>query len=217
MKNRSTFKQFIVVIGLLALGACAGNSPHYVVAVPGDCCDSFDSMAFKVLPAGKRVRLAIDSDDLGFKFEGGYSHYEALSLPEIAQPYVLQIESEVVREDEDNKGRIFFPVLTFLDANKQLVQTFDALPYTLQTPFYGRNHIRASVKIAGEIASAKYVVIHTQDDKLDQAIATGDGKTVLKSEGFSTMVYAPVTKPRYRINFGRDGRVRVRAFSPRPG
>ena len=217
MNNRSVYKHFIVAIGLLALGACAGNSPHYVVTVPGDCCDSFDTMAFKELPADKRVRLVIDSDDMGFKFEGGYSHYEALSLPEIAQPYILQIESEVVREGEDNKGKIFFPVLTFLDAKKEIVQTFDTLPYTLQTPFYGRNHIRASVKLAGKIASAKYVVIHTHDDKLDQAIATGDGKSVLKSGGFNTMVYAPLTKSRYRIDFGRDGRIRVLAFAPKPG
>ena len=117
MNNRSVYKHFIVAIGLLALGACAGNSPHYVVTVPGDCCDSFDTMAFKELPADKRVRLVIDSDDMGFKFEGGYSHYEALSLPEIAQPYILQIESEVVREGEDNKGKII--VSEGLDANYQ--------------------------------------------------------------------------------------------------
>lgn len=210
-------KKGVLSFGLLLLGACAGNNPNYVVSVPGEGSDSFESMAFKVLPAGKKVRLAIDSDDARFNFEGGYSYYEALSLPEMGQPYILQLESEVVRETEDKIGRIFFPVLTFLDQDKQKIQTFDALPYTLQTPFYGRNHILASVRVSENLSAARYVVIHTHDDKLDQAIATSDGKSLLRSGGFNTMIFAPVTEARYRIDFGSYGRIRLLAFMPKAG
>ncbi len=214
-----SLSRYALVAGLLTLGACTsfGQNAHFVVSVPNDCCDTFDTMAFKVLPAEQKVRLAINSDDPNFGFEGGYSHYEALTLPELSQPYVLQFESEVVRGNKNHRGEIFFPVLTFLDANKQKIKTFDTLPYTLQTPFYGRNHIRSSIRVGAKLAAARYVVVHTQDDKLEQSIATGDGKTVLQSKGFGSMIYAPITAPRFRINFAAKGWVRILAYSPQAG
>lgn len=215
-KLLARFSRLALILSGLALGACASvsDSPHYVVSPPGECCEAFDQMTFKALPAGKTVRLLVDSDDPGFSFKGGYSRYEALLLPDMSQqPYTLQFESEVVRTSEDLRGTMFFPVLTFLDENKKLIRTFDALPYTLQTPFYGRNHIRSSVRVIGELVKAKYVVVHTQDDKLNQALATSDGKTTLQSGGFTTMIYAPTSAPRYRINFGENGRLKVLAFA----
>ncbi len=208
-------KRLALLLGILVLGACTGigHSPHYVVSPPGDCCQSFEQMTFKALPVGKKVRLLVDGEDPGFKFEGGYSRYEALMLPTIDRPYILQLESEVVRSAEDMRGTLFFPVLTFLDGDKKHIRTFDALPYTLQTPFYGRNHIRASVRISGDLANARYVLVHTQDDKLDQAIATSDGESILRAGGFDTMLYAPITEARYRINFTRKGWVRVLAYA----
>ena len=204
-----------LLMATLVLGACAGigHNPHYVVSPPGDCCQSFEEMTFKTLSAGKKVRLSVDGEDPGFNFEGGYSRYEALMLPNIAGPYILQLESEVVRSAEDMRGTLFFPVLTFLDADKKHIRTFDALPYTLQTPFYGRNHIRASVRISGDLADARYVLVHTQDDKLDHALATSDGESILRAGGFDTMLYAPITEARYRINFARKGWVRVLAYT----
>ena len=210
----SSFRYLVLALGALLLGACAGfgDSPHYVVSPPGECCESFDEMAFKALPAKKKVRLSIDGEDPGFSFEGGYSRYEALLLPDLPKSYILQLESEVVRSAEDSRGTVFFPVLTFLDANKKKIRTFDSLPYTLQTPIYSRNHIRASVRISGELTKAKYVIVHTQDDKLNHALAISDGESLVRAGGFNTMVYAPLSDARYRINFAKIGWVRVRAF-----
>jgi hypothetical protein len=68
------------------------------------------------------------------------------------------------------------------------------------------------VRVSGELSKAKYVIVHTQDDKLDQALATSDGESLLRAGGFSTMLYAPLTDARYRINFAKNGWVRVLAF-----
>ncbi|MEE9446809.1 MAG: MalM family protein [Arenicellales bacterium] len=214
MRSLHTFKKVVLGFSLLALGACAGTgNNHYMLSTQAQN-ETFETMTFKTLPAAEKVRLAVNSADPSFQFKGGYSHYEALALPDMSQAYVLQLESEVVRTAQQGKGEIFFPVLTFLDAKKQAINTYDALPYTMQTPFYARKHIRASIKISGALADARYVVIHTTDKKLDQAIASGDGKSILQSGGFNTMVFAPITKPRYRTNFGREGWVRVLAYLP---
>jgi len=102
--------------------------------------------------------------------------------------------------------------LILLDEHKQEIVTLDALPYTLQTPIFGRKHIRSSVKIADRFSKARYLIVHTQDDRLNMAISTEDGKNLFQSKGFNTMLFAPIAKPRYRIEFTNKGWIRVLAF-----
>ena len=202
--------------GLLALGGCVSTDPEPVLvrSAPVDFHQSFEEMTFKVLPAQKQVRLAINDRDPRFGFEQGVSHYEALSLPELAQPYILRIDSEVVKTDAYRNGTIFFPVLTFLDADRKWLRTYDALPYVTQKPYDGRNYITVSIQISDELGAARYLVVHTQAEKLDLAIGRDRGKDLMQSRNFQTMMTAPITEPRYRYEFAPQGWVRIEASAP---
>ena len=205
-----------LLAGILSLGACVnhGVQPPMVIKAPEDFTHSFIDMTFKVMPANEEVRLAISNEDPSFQFSGGDSFFEALSLPNLAQPYLIKVESEVVSSAADPHGTLFFPVLTFLDANKENMLTIDSLPYVLQEPVSERNYMEASIQVSDELANARYLVVHTQTDKLEMAIARGDGQSLLRTGGYQTMMYAPSTKPRYRINFSPAGWVRLKAYIP---
>jgi len=209
-------RRLVLLAGVLSLGACTHHAVHkpVVIKAPEDFTVSFADMTFKLLPAAEQVRLAINNEDPSFQFSGGDSFYEAVSLPQLVQPYLIQVDSEVVTSAADYHGEIFFPVLTFLDANKENLRTVDSLPYVLQEPATERNYMRASIQISDELANARYLVVHTHRDKLDMSIARGDGESILRSDGYKTMMYAPSTKPRYRVNFSQDGWVRLKAFIP---
>ncbi len=206
----------VTILSLLLLSACASTDlkPKLVRTESVDFQKSFSEMSFKVLPAEERVRLKIDGTDSRFGFTGGASHYEALVLPDLVKPYILQIDSEVVRGGLGHPGTLFFPVVTFLDEKKEWLKTFDALPYVVQKPFGSANYMTVSLQISDELAAAHYIVIHTQDDKLNKAIGYFEGEAILQSSGFSTMMTAPVEKPRYRYEFAPLGWVRLKASLP---
>jgi hypothetical protein len=205
----------MMIASLLLLGACASTDriPKLVRTTNVDFQESFSDLTFKVLPAEQQVSLVIDRDGPGFSFEGGPSHYEALVLPGLVQPYFLQIDSVVVKTRLGYTGTLFFPVLTFLDANKQWIKTFDSLPYVTQTPFGKTNYMTVSLQISDELADARYVIIHTQDNKLDKAIGYYDGQDLMKSNSFSTMMTSPVDKPRWRYEFTTHGQIRLTAYT----
>lgn len=206
----------MLLVGVLSLSACTihGVKPPVVIKAPEDFTNSFADMIFKQLPASEEVRLAINNEDPSFQFSGGNSFYEALSLPQLVQPYLIKVQSEVVTSGIDSQGELFFPVLTFLDTNKNNILTVDSLPYVLQGPETERDYMEASVQVSDSLANARYLVIHTQNDKLEMSISRGDGQSILRSSGYQTMMYAPSTKPRYRVNFSRDGWVRMKAYIP---
>ena len=208
--------KLVLLVGLLSLGACVnhGVKPPVVIKATEDFTDSFADMSFKQLPANEEVRLAINNEDSSFQFSGGDSFFEALSLPPLAQPYLITVKSELVTSSSDYHGELFFPVLTFLDVNKENILSVDSLPYVLQEPVTERNYMEASIQVSDDLAGARYMVIHTQSDKLEMSIARGDGQSILRSSGYQTMMYAPSTKPRYRVNFSRDGWVRLQATIP---
>lgn len=218
MRNPSAFLRVsgLVIFGLL-LGACASTDPKpkLVRTTTVDFESSFNDMTFKVLPADEQVRLGINVDDPRFKFEGGISHFEALTLPDLAQPYYLQIDSEVVKNRLGYTGTIFYPVLTFLDANKEWLKTFDALPYVVQKPYGKVNYMTVTLQMSDELATARYLVIHTQDDRLNKAIGVYEGEQLLLSSGFNTMMTSPVDKPRLRYEFAAHGWVRLTASAER--
>lgn len=215
-KDGVSYRKVALLAGVLSLGACANYDvqPPVVIKAPKDFTNSFADMTFKQMPADEKVRLAINNEDPSFQFADGDSFYEALSLPQLAQPYLIKVESEVVTSSTDYHGEIFFPVLTFLDTNKKNLLTVDSLPYVLQEPVADRNYMVASIQISDELAPARYVVVHTQNDKLHMSIARGDGQSILRSSGYQTMLFAPTTKPRYRVNFSPDGWVRLKASIP---
>ncbi len=216
--DTSRFRGILIFAGTLLLGACASTdrTPKLVRTAPLDLQDSYHDMTFKVLPPEEQVRLEFSGDDPIFSFEGGNSHYEALALPDLAQPYALQIDSEVVKDRLGFAGTLFFPVLTFLDADKEWIKTFDALPYVTQKPLGKTNYITVSLQISDQLAAARYVVIHTQEDKFNKAIGHYDGEVLMQSNSFNTMMTAPIEKPRYRYELVSQGWVRLKA-SNKPG
>jgi hypothetical protein len=204
---------FAAILSLLLLGACVSTdrTPKLVRTASIDFQKSFSDMSFNVLPAEERVRLEINAADPRFNFTGGISYYEALVLPDLIQPYILQIDSEVIWGKPGYAGTLFFPVVTFLNENKEWLKTFDALPYVVQKRYGNANYMTVSLQISDELAAAHYIVIHTQDDKLNKAIGYHDGEALLQSSGFNTMMIAPVEEPRYRYEFVPLGWVRLKA------
>ena len=201
---------------MLLLGGCVSSDrePVLVRTTPVDFHQSFEQMAFKMLPADEQVRLSITDQDPRYGFKKGVSNYEALALPELAQPYILRIDSEVVKTDAYRNGKIFYPVLTFLDADKKWLKTFDSLPYVTQKPFDGRNYITVSIQISDELADARYLVIHTTPDMFDMSIGRDDGQDLIQSKNFTTIMTPLHTEPRYRYEFAPHGWVRIRASLP---
>jgi len=207
--------RLLLLFSITALGACTTRAmnPPVVIKEAETFTNSFTTMPYQLLPADEEVQLVIDNQDSSFHFSGGDSFYEALTLPDLAQPYLIQVRSDLVTSKSDLHGEMLFPVLTFLDAGKQFLMTLDDLPYVLKEPVTARNYMQASVQISDQLAGARYMVVHTQDEKLDQAIAKGDGRSILQTGGYQTMMFAPQTKPRYRVNFSATGQVKIKAFT----
>ncbi len=215
MRNQSVFLRITgLILFSVLLGACASTdrTPKLVRTAMVDFDGSYKDMSFKVLPADEQVRLGIDADDPRFEFDGGVSHFEALVLPDLEQPYFLRIDSEVVKTRLGYNGTLFYPVLTFLDANKAWIKTFDALPYVIQKPFTGVDFMTVSLQVSDHLAGARYLIIHTEDDKLDKAIGVYEGEQLYKSSGFQTMMTSPGSKPRLRYEFAPQGWVRLVAL-----
>ena len=205
----------VPALAILFLSACSTDlDPELVETTPANFHESFTDMSFKLLPAEEEVRLSINYEDPVFSFKGGLSRYEALTLPVLPQPYVLKIESELVRDGAFDVGTLFYPVLTFLDSNKSPIETFDALPYVTQKKAGREDYILALVQISDQLEAARYVVVHTQDDKLDKAIGRDGGKDLMQSNSYDTMMFAPSTEPLYRYEFAPSGWIRVMAVAP---
>ncbi len=202
----------LISAGLLLSGCASmrgGNYESSEVLQLSPVNDGYQSLSYKYLPAGKRVRLAIDRHDQSMVFEGGKSFLEALVLPEVAIPYLLEIQSEIVVAGDENHARIFYPVLTFLDAAKQPIQTFSDLPAKFRTPLIRKANIRTAITVDQSLANARYLVVHTDASQLDYSISTKSPSKLLKAGNFSTMIYAPVSEPRYRVNFGPEGWIKL--------
>ena len=143
--------------------------------------------------------------------ETGRSYVEALVLPTLATPYQLAIASEVVHQRGDKHPSILFPVLTFLDENKNAIASFTDLPLRFDARVFRRSHMAVVMKIGDELAAARYALIHTDIAKQDYAVSTKNPERLLKSSGFDSMIYAPVSDPRYRIDFGPEGWIKLEA------
>jgi hypothetical protein len=82
-----------------------------------------------------------------------------------------------------------------------------------QTPLGKTDYMTVSLQISDELADARYLIIHTQDDKLDKAIGYYDGQDLMQSNSFSTMMTAPIDKPRFRYEFTTYGLIRLLAYT----
>ncbi|MFT5606906.1 MAG: hypothetical protein ACI9PZ_000705 [Parvicella sp.] len=177
-----------------------------------ECCETLDSLQYKQLPLNEKVRLAVNRDDAIYHYaKDGSSFVEALALPLNAQSSLLEIEieSEIVHNRDLDEKHIFFPVLTFLDGNKKVIKTVDSETVSFQSPTFSKAFMRVVVRLTGDIRDARYVLIHTTEEKLDYAISKTDENLLLQTSGFDTMIFAPIKSPKYRVNFGSEGWMRV--------
>ncbi len=218
MQLKSQLKLMFVILATALMGGCAGmsslGSSAYSVQeaknTAGECCETLSSLQFKQLPANQKVRLAVNRDDAIYHYAKGQSSFvEALTLPLNSQSSLIQIESEVVHNRDSSKKHIFYPVLTFLDADKKVIKTIDPSEASLQSPLFARAHMRIAVRLTGDIRDARYVLLHTTQEKLNYAISKTQESMFLQTGGFDTMIFAPIKDPRYRINFGAEGWVKI--------
>ena len=217
--NAPTLKQSVkpILLAMLAVStltmvACAGkqqsmggyeSNEALRLAAAND--GGYAKLSYKYLPAGKSVRLAINRDDQSMVFEGGKSFVEALVLPAVKTPYLIEVQSEMVVAGDERHGSIFFPVLTFLDANKKPIRTFNELPGRFRTHLSKKPQYRTAITIDQSLANARYLLVHTDASQLNYAISTKNPETRLQASGFESMLYAPTSKARYRVNFSAEG------------
>ncbi len=218
MKLSFITKAILAGTALSLAGGCANLSSigktRYTateaIQTAGQCCEVIANLRFKQLPANKKVRLAVNRDDAIYHYaQGAASFVEALALPQNSQYSLLEIESEVVKNRDSRKRHIFYPVLTFLDENKQVIETIEDTERSLQSPLFARDHMRIAVRLNGNLANARYVLLHTTEDKLNYSLSKTETNELLQTQGFDTMIFAPVKDARFRINFGAEGWVKV--------
>ncbi len=206
----------VLLLGLSFTAGCQTAQPpisgELALQEAPECCTRFTDLTYKVMTPNEHGTLRIDREDPAYTLEGGRSFVEAVALPPLSPPWRLKIESFTTYPPGSRKPEVYYPAVTLLDADFQPIRTLDDLPFEYEAPLFGRNRIVMTVTIAGDLAPARYAVIHSGDRERSLALVrTRTGETI-KTDPFETMVYAPVPPPRYRTNFGPEGRIRLLAY-----
>lgn len=215
-KGKSWLLAAVAVTAVLSGCSNHDYSTKEMMTANAGCCEGpYSQLVYKVIPANADVRLSVNGEDQVMDLPSGRSFVEALALPEYVRPYWLELQSEVVRsKTEGGKVRsLFFPVMTFLDENKQPIKTIDDAQYRYLTPLVGRDRIRMLIPMRDELVSAKYVLIYTTDRHLARGMSTSEPHKQLQTRKFNTMVFAPVPDAKYRIDFGPEGWLRLKTKS----
>ncbi|MEA3290691.1 MAG: MalM family protein [Pseudomonadota bacterium] len=205
-----------LLLGLTFAGGCQTTAPQdsqLALQEAPECCVDFTGLNYKVMTADKPGTLRVDREDPAITFENGKSFVEAVALPPLALPYRLRIESFTSYPPGSRKPEVFYPLITLLDADFQPLETLENLPFEYNAAVFGRNRIVMTVTFTGDLAAARYAVIHSSDAQSSMALTKMHSGETIKTDPFESMVYAPVTPARYRINFGPEGRIRLLAYS----
>lgn len=208
---RATGRVFVLCALTLAGIACTSyrDEPSDSLALSAPQ-NGYQALTYKHLPANRQVRLAVDRHDQSIDLDGGKSFVEALVLPRMPIPYRIDLQTEVQTAGDARGQSVFLPSLTFLDSTKQPIRTVNEMTsryraHTLKSPI-----IRSAMTIGNDLAHARYLLVHTDPANSGYSMAIRDSASRLKSGNFSTMVYAPVSPARYRVDFGEEGWVNLR-------
>jgi len=214
------FKTAILVMAI----SLAGCAHHYTtsdnVAQPEQslqqtqpCCDGFSELNFKKLRARFKTNLIIDEADPVIELStGGKSYAEALLLPENNGTTLLQVDSIIKQSLPHVPSKVFYPIITLLDANHQPLETLDRLPFKYSGGLGLWRKLRIVATIDERYRNAKYALIHTSKEKLNQGISTQKPVSVIRHDGFHSMIYGSTTKSRKQVLFSDKGKIQVLAY-----
>jgi len=73
--------------------------------------------------------------------------------------------------------------------------------------------MRFVVALTNDYRDTRYVLIHTSDEKLNQALSTQKPVSVIQQSAFDTMIYVQPTLSKKRINFTETGVLNVLAYT----
>ena len=144
------------LFGGLALAAVAGAGDR-APADPGE-------FRYEALPVEGTLEVRIDATTPVFEFKTGRSGFRAFRLPELARPYLVEVQSLLSGGTAATRGRVFYPVAALLDDNFMVSRQtdLDALRFDLpvfenaRAPAY-----RLAVGIDPSQGKERYLVVFT--------------------------------------------------------
>lgn len=205
--------RWLVLGGLVASSAACTTiqdepADALALSVPKD---GYQALTYKYLPAYKHVRLAVDRHDQSIALaDGGRSFAEALVLPRMPIPYRIDVQTEIQAAGDDQSTSAFLPSLTFLDSTKRPIRTVNELVTRYRANTVKSSVLNSAITVGNDLSHARYLVVHTNPENQGYSMSLKDSDGRLKSGNFNTMVYAPVTKARYRVDFGQEGWISLR-------
>jgi hypothetical protein len=199
-----TIRRCVVVLGLsLALAGCGPSllQMRGTLTDSAVCCQRLSELPYSTLSPGESTVLTVGPP--AYRFEGGKSYFAAYSVPTLAAPARLQVESymQVAMASLSEEGQyIFAPQLLLLDERhaplRSLPLRMRRMAYVPVTEFavtggLGWKFVHAVDLEPGD--GVRHVVVHTTD-----ALMAG-----------STPIEAPAARKPMRAEHGPVGRLRV--------
>ncbi|MEM7195762.1 MAG: MalM family protein [Pseudomonadota bacterium] len=215
------FSQLFCILMFVALSGCSSfpgkntvpDAPVRSLNQTPSCCDSLSELGYKQLPANFKARLYIDSTDPVVSLDTGKSYVEAIALPDTEKPILLQIESFLQFRGNTSKPEIFFPAVTLLNEQFTPIAALHDLPFSYERPIFRPNRLRVVATLDGRLSDAKYVLIHTTDERRSQGMSSQFPHSVIKLKRFDTMIYTNPATPHGQIRFSDLGKINVLAYS----
>jgi hypothetical protein len=192
--------------GLLALFAillCSGCGDAIDVKVSLDayhaaqpCCSSFDELNYREIPYPADLDFSIDDHSPVFDFgRSGKSRFVAFKLPEVGTPYHLDLRSYFMRDGTD--GAVFFPLVTFLDAEKKPIYTSDAVELSFVDNLVSDEPLKpVRLRYMTEVSPRdRYIVIHTSRDLIESGRVASKPEPVRVAASTTLPLAVPMLGP----------------------
>jgi hypothetical protein len=173
--------RFLAVLAVLSCAGCGqfvdmkSSLEAYRAASP--CCTSFAELKYEQLTYPADLSISIDDHSPVFDFDrAGKSRFAAFELPQPGTPYRLVLRSYLLGDGLFDKAA-FFPLVTFLDADKKPFYTSSALllkfvPFTLTNEPSEPSRLEFARVIMPPDPEryetpARYIVIHTSRELIE--------------------------------------------------
>lgn len=147
------------------------------------CCAEYSQLAYTKLPLAQRVSARIGPDSPLFRFPEGNSRWVAWELPLSTEGKTLVLRSLATPSALAGTGHfyVFSPIVSWLDENFSVLDEprrnlFSPMPASLAPPRSAA--LEASIALTGNLARARYVIMHTGRSVLEQPWRTTRPGTV---------------------------------------
>lgn len=220
METYKSIRLCAVLLVSMALSSCI-HFDHSLVESPKQptrsldqriCCDDILGLDVHLLPVNEYVTFVIDETDPVLELSSGKSFAKAIQLPLIEGEYVLQLDSVVNIPRIDLFPEALFPMVTLLDADLQMIATYDNEPLNLLRPILGPKMVRIILTIE-EDSTARYAIVHTSERRTHQALTMHAPIELVQKDAFDTMIYSRPTQSRNKIHFVNTGMINMLAYS----